>query len=172
MINRRLANDYIKEWGEFIFLPDILDVLPMIHRAGALAVVITNQRGIGRGLMSEEALADIHERMQRELMERTGHRFDAIYHCPHDHADACDCRKPLPGVLLRAASELDIDLESSWMIGDSESDIEAGLAAGCRAAKVDPAGETTRAEISAPSLGEAWRAVMTSLRPAERPGGR
>jgi histidinol-phosphate phosphatase family protein len=171
VINRRLANDYIKEWGEFIFLPDVIDVLPMIHHAGALAVVVTNQRGIGRGLMSEEALAAIHERMQAELIERTGHRFDAIYHCPHDHADRCDCRKPLPGMLLRAAADLGIDLERSWMIGDSESDIEAGLAAGCRAAKVGSPGEPTRAEISAGSLGEAWSAVMAELAP-ERSTGR
>lgn len=169
MINHRLANDYIKQWEEFILLPDILHVLPAIHRAGALAVVITNQRGIGRGLMSEDALREIHARMQDQMFERTGHRFDAIYHCPHDHADNCDCRKPLPGMLLRAAAEHHIDLGRSWMIGDSESDIAAGLAAGCRTAKVDPDGGPTRAEIAAPSLGGAWSAIEPLLHrtPAE-----
>lgn len=162
VINTRIPGDYVKRAEEFRFLPDIFEVLPEIHQAGYLAVVITNQRGIGRGLMSRDDLETIHRAMQEELAGRTGHSFDAIYFCPHDHAEHCDCRKPLPGMLVRAAAEQGIALEDSWMIGDSESDIEAGIAAGCRTARVHdgPAGET-RAEISAGSLAEAWKAIVS-----------
>lgn len=159
IINRRIVDDYVKNWEAFEFLPDIFEVLPQIHAAGYLAIVITNQRGIGRKLMSEESLSEIHERMQQMLAERTGHRFDAIYHCPHDSAEGCDCRKPLPGMITRAATEHDLELDRSWMIGDSESDIDAGRAAGCRTVKVDPDLAPTSAEYTAMQLGEAWEYV-------------
>jgi histidinol-phosphate phosphatase family protein len=159
VVNRRRMDDYVKSWEEFEFLPDIFDVLPLAHQGGFLAVLVTNQRGIGRGLMSADLLEAIHDRMQSALLQRTGHRFDAIYFCPHDTPDGCDCRKPLPGMLLRAAADLRIDLEGSWMVGDSESDIQAGIAAGCHTARVAPAGEPTVAEISAATLAEAWKSL-------------
>jgi D-glycero-D-manno-heptose 1,7-bisphosphate phosphatase len=159
VINRRLMGDYVKRWDEFEFLPDIFELLPKAHAAGYLAVVITNQRGIGRGLMSGADLDRIHELMQRSLAERTGERFDAVYHCPHDTAEGCDCRKPLPGMLHRAAAEHGIDLASSWMIGDSESDIEAGIAAGCRTALVAPPGTPTKADLRCDSLGSVWERI-------------
>lgn len=163
VINRRLMGDYVKRWDEFEFLPDIFELLPLVHEAGYLAIVITNQRGIGRGLMSEHDLEEIHERMQSTLAGRTGERFDALYHCPHETADACDCRKPLPGMLRRAATDHGIDLASSWMIGDSESDIEAGIAAGCRTILVAPPGTKTRAEISVTRLREGWGEIQGIL---------
>ncbi|MDB5033434.1 MAG: D,D-heptose 1,7-bisphosphate phosphatase [Chlorobi bacterium] len=166
IVNRRRIDDYVKDPSEFDFIEDIFSVLPLMRAAGGLVVLITNQRGIGRGLMTEEGLAAIHDAMQRELLRRTGSRFDAIYHCPHDHADECDCRKPLPGMLLRAAAEHGIDLAASWMIGDSESDILAGIAAGCHTAKVDPLLAKSRAEILTATLREAWErmehAMMTA----------
>jgi D-glycero-D-manno-heptose 1,7-bisphosphate phosphatase len=163
IVNVRRIDDYVKRWEEFTFLPEIFEVLPEIHRMGLPAVLVTNQRGIGRGLMSEEDLAEIHAAMQRELELRCGHRFDAIYHCPHERDAGCSCRKPLPGMLLTAGADLGVDLGGSWMIGDSESDIEAGLAAGCHTAKVDPDRRPSAAEIVAPDLGEAWQQVRRSL---------
>jgi histidinol-phosphate phosphatase family protein len=163
VVNRRRVDDYVKSWEEFEFLPEIFDLLPSVHAAGYLAVLVTNQRGIARRLMSEETLGEIHERMQSMLRERTGHAFDAIYHCPHDTGDGCDCRKPLPGMLLRAAHDLDLDLPASWMIGDSESDIEAGIAAGCHTAKLDPEGGETRGEVSGRTLTEVWNEVSMRL---------
>ncbi len=159
VINKRRMADYVKRTEEFEFLPEIFEVLPLIHAAGYLAIVITNQRGIGRGLMSEADLEEIHRSMQHQLHERTGHGFDAIYHCPHDHADSCACRKPLPGMILQAASRFDIDLASSWMIGDSESDIDAGIAAGCRTVRIHPPGGSTRADLTAESLAGAWERI-------------
>jgi D-glycero-D-manno-heptose 1,7-bisphosphate phosphatase len=162
IINRRIVDDYVKRPDEFEFLPGIFELLPSVHRAGYMAIVITNQRGIGRGLMSERDLEEIHAQMQRTLAERTGEQFDAIYHCPHDVADACDCRKPLPGLLRRAARDYAIDLASSWMIGDSESDVEAGLAAGCHTGLVAPAGTSTAAEVAGSSLIEVWGILRNS----------
>jgi D-glycero-D-manno-heptose 1,7-bisphosphate phosphatase len=160
IINRRIVGDYVKRWDEFEFLPDIFDLLPRIHSAGFAAIVITNQRGIGRGLMSAHDLEEIHARMQGTLEMKSGERFDAIYYCPHDLDDACDCRKPLPGLLRRAADDHGIDLVSSWMIGDSESDVEAGIAAGCRAVLVAEPSSRSSAGIVAGSLRDAFERVM------------
>jgi D-glycero-D-manno-heptose 1,7-bisphosphate phosphatase len=150
----------VKSVSEFVFIPDIFHVLPAVHQAGYLAVVVTNQRGIARGLMSESDLEEIHNWMQQQLAERCGTQFDAIYHCPHNHDDDCRCRKPRPGMLLDAAGDHNIDLRGSWMIGDSETDIEAGIAAGCHTVIVAPADTLSRAEHHASTLHEAWSTVQ------------
>ena len=144
VVNRRRVDDYVKSWEEFEFLPEIFDLLPRVHVAGCLAVLVTNQRGIGRGLMSEEMLDEIHRRMQSTLHDRTGHNFDAIYHCPHhpegvipELAIRCNCRKPQPGMLLQAAADLDLDLQHSWFVGDILDDVEAGNRVGCHTVLVD-----------------------------------
>ncbi len=159
VVNRRIVGDYVRDWSTFEFLSDIFSVLPEIRESGYTAVLVTNQRGVARGLMTEEDLAAIHERMQNELASATGHRFDAIYYCPHDSSTGCDCRKPLPGMIVRAALEHDIDIPASWMIGDSESDIEAGAAAGCRTARVMEGDDATTADLHATSLRDAWNLV-------------
>jgi D-glycero-D-manno-heptose 1,7-bisphosphate phosphatase len=166
IINRRRVDDYVKRWEEFEFLPDIFGLLPEAHAAGFVVIVVTNQRGIARGLMTEQDLAEIHRQMQQELQQRTGHRVDAIYHCPHGRADGCDCRKPKPGMLLQAAAEHNISLAESWLVGDSESDVQAGIAAGCRAVLVDAAAPTstvaeTAAESVAATLTAAWKYINT-----------
>ena len=103
------------------------------NRADMKAVVITNQSGIGRGLIKEEELKDIHEKMQAAFAEQ-GAYFDGIYYCPHYLSSTipaynhdCDCRKPHPGMALKAAAELQIDLSGSYMIGDKVEDIQFGL---------------------------------------------
>lgn len=163
VINRRRVGDYVTSIDEFEFLPDIFSVLPEIHRVGALAVLITNQRGVSRGLMSLERLHEIHAWMQQQLYDRTGHRLDAIYFCPHGLHDGCSCRKPLPGMLCDAAADHGIDLWRSWMIGDTESDIAAGRAAGCHTARVDAGGDATAAELQAATLGEVWELLAPRL---------
>lgn len=159
VVNRRLVGDYVKRWEEFELLPDILHVLPQAHAAGFLAVLVTNQQGIAKKLMSEADLSAIHRRMQRELEERTGHRFDAIYHCPHGKDEGCNCRKPQSGMLLQAAAEHGIGLSRSWMIGDSESDVVAGKNAGCRTIRIAPHGTETIADGVAGNLAEGWKLV-------------
>lgn len=159
IINCRRVDDYVKRWEEFEFIPDIFTVLPQAHAAGLMVIVVTNQRGIARALMTEDDLTAIHQQMQQNLMGQTGHRIDAIYYCPHDRTDGCDCRKPNPGMLLRAAAEHNISLRESWLIGDSESDVEAGITAGCRAVLVDSENPLTAAELTANTLTAAWEYI-------------
>ncbi len=99
--------------------------------------VITNQRGIARGLMSETDLETIHNNMKAEL-RKSGATIKRVYHCPHGDDDRCDCRKPKPGMLFRAASEHDFDLTKATFIGDDRRDIEAGDAVGCKVIMVGP----------------------------------
>ncbi len=118
------------------FIPGSIDAVALLNAAGFLVVVATNQSGIARGYYTETDLEKLHEYMACELESR-GARIDGWYYCPHhpdypSAADDCSCRKPLPGMLWRAAQELEIDLASSWMIGDKRADIEAGIAAGCK----------------------------------------
>jgi D-glycero-D-manno-heptose 1,7-bisphosphate phosphatase len=121
--------DYIRTVAELALLPDAADAVRRLNAAGLPVAVVTNQRGVALGLMSEADLDAVNERL-RELLAAEGARLDAVYCCPHGH-DACDCRKPLPGLLTRAAAELGLPLADAVMVGDTEVDVEAGRAAGC-----------------------------------------
>lgn len=130
--------DYLWRIEEFSFIDGAVEAIRLLKGAGYLVVVVTNQSGIGRGFYDENDLESLHGHMQAEL-EREGAGVDACYYCPHhphhgvgSYAIECNCRKPLPGMLLQAAAELDIDLTASWMIGDKKADMDAGMAAGCR----------------------------------------
>ena len=92
---------------------------------------MTNQRGIAKGLMTEKDLEEIHRRMIEELKKHGAH-IDDIFYCPHDISDNCNCRKPKPGMLIQAQKKWDIDFAQSYIIGDSNSDIEAGQQVGCQ----------------------------------------
>ncbi len=129
--------DYIKSTSELVVLPRVRDALRILHEVGARVFVVTNQRGVARGLMTSKALEEIHELIRSELRNGGG-RIDGFYACIHDYEDACECRKPQPGLLIQAAREHGIDLEHAWMIGDRASDIEAGRNAGCRTVLVGP----------------------------------
>ena len=102
-----------------------------LSHCGLALVVVSNQRGLARGAVTEELLRATETALQRELAPH-GVRIEAFYYCPHEIEADCECRKPKPGLLLRAAEDLALDLRASWMIGDSETDVEAGRAAGCR----------------------------------------
>lgn len=132
VINRKPPEqDYVKKWEEFFMLPDVEKAIKKIHDAGYLTIVITNQRGVARGLMTEETVNDIHARINKEL-EPFGATIDAFYWCKHNYDDNCECRKPKPGLILKAAKELDINLAQSFYIGDTKTDEECGKAAGVR----------------------------------------
>ena len=134
-INRMLENDYVKTWEEFEFLPGTAEVIRALKAKGYLIIIITNQRGIGKGIMTEEDLQQVHRRMCEELAS-AGSYIDDIFYCPHNIEDDCSCRKPKPGLLLQAQTKWDIDLERSFLIGDMDSDIEAGRTVGCTTIKV------------------------------------
>ena len=128
--------------GQLEVLPGAAGALAVLRKAGFLLVVVTNQSAIARGRLSEAGLAAIHAELARRLRaEDPGAFWDALYHCPHhpDFGPACECRKPSPGMLLRAAREHGIDLKASWMVGDAERDLAAGRSAGCRTLALPPA---------------------------------
>ena len=141
----RLAG-FISDIDEFGLLPGVTEAVRRINASGYLAVVVTNQPVIARGELSVHGLQEIHNKLET-LLGNEGAYLDAIYYCPH-HPDKgyegeitglktdCTCRKPKPGMLLKAAEELNIDLSSSWIAGDGERDILAGRAAGCRTALI------------------------------------
>lgn len=116
-----------------------------LHEAGFALVVVTNQSGVARGYFAESAIAPVEQRLRRLL----GVPLAGFYYCPHHPAGTvagygvrCDCRKPEPGMLRRAAAALDLDLERSWLVGDILNDIEAGRRAGCRTVLLDNGNET------------------------------
>jgi len=131
VINRKPPEgDYVKCWEEFEFLPRAPEALRLLKEAGIRVIIVTNQRGIARGLMTERNLEEIHKRMLAELA-RFQASVDAIYYCPHEEG-VCDCRKPRVGLFRQAQQDFqDIDFANSAVIGDSLKDMEAGTQLGC-----------------------------------------
>ncbi len=151
VINRKLPEDsYVRNPDQFEFLPGVFDALSILQDMGYVLMVVTNQRGIGRGFMSEEDLSRVHAFMQQELSER-GIFLDRIYHCPHDIHEACPCRKPAPGMILEALAHKGADRETSFMVGDSIKDIIAGRSAGVTAVRIS-ADNTADGDLRFPSL--------------------
>ena len=114
------AGEYILHWDQFRLLPEVVSWIRLFKAAGYLAIVITNQRGIALGQHSEADLMALHEKM-RDALAAEGARLDDIFYCPHAEG-ACNCRKPLPGMLVQAQRKWDIDLSASLLIGDGERD--------------------------------------------------
>jgi D-glycero-D-manno-heptose 1,7-bisphosphate phosphatase len=120
---------YPSRYDQIDVYPQSFEAVKRLNKEGLLAVVVTNQSGIGRGLLTEEDLKDIHARLAASFIRREA-RLDAIYYCPHyalsedlRYRKECDCRKPKPGLARQAAADLGIDLASSYMIGDKTEDI-------------------------------------------------
>ena len=121
---------YTHRISDWIWLPGALAGLKRLREAGWLLVVVSNQSGIGRGYYVWQDLRKL-EAWLNDQLAGMGLDIAGWYYCPHLPEAGCDCRKPAPGMLLKAAAELEIDLAASWMLGDKLSDIQAGLAAGC-----------------------------------------
>jgi len=164
VVNFRLVDDYVRSPEQLVLIPDLFDALRKTRELGFLPILVTNQRGIARGLMSEEDLHTIHRLLQSELTRRGVPLFHAIYYCPHGPDDGCDCRKPEPGMLLRAAREHDIDLAHSWIIGDSYSDVEAGERAGCLTAWVGPGGGDIDPDLRGLTLTDVMKSIEADKR--------
>ncbi|MGE0455365.1 MAG: D-glycero-alpha-D-manno-heptose-1,7-bisphosphate 7-phosphatase [Vicinamibacteria bacterium] len=133
---------YVNHLSRFQLLPYAVAAVRAINRSGRLAVLATNQAGVARGYFPEALVHEVHAMLARE-MQAGGARLDAVYACLHHpsvgqppYRQDCDCRKPKPGLLLRAERELGADLSRSWVIGDRVSDLELAWAAGARAALV------------------------------------
>lgn len=143
-INRYVG--FLRSEEEFELLPGVAEAIGKMNAAGYLVVVVTNQPVIARGEVTVAQLQNIHNKMET-LLGLEGVFVDAIYYCPHHPHKGyegeipklkfdCDCRKPKPGMLIQAAQDLNIDLTASWMVGDGENDVKAGIAAGCRTALI------------------------------------
>ena len=131
----RERTDYVKTPEELEILPGIGPPLRTLRDRGFRLVIVTNQSVVGRGLTTDDEMGRIHEKLKSEL-KRIGCSVDGIYYCPHLPGEGCSCRKPEPGLILRAAEDLGIDVAASWMIGDKEIDLEAARRAGCRGIRV------------------------------------
>lgn len=131
-----LDRAYVHQWDEFEFVPGAVDAMRRLREAGYALIVVTNQSGLARGMYTEAQFQELTRHM-REALAAAGAEVEAVYHCPHhpkgkvpELAVDCDCRKPEPGMILRAVREHGLSLEQSFMVGDKPSDIEAARAAG------------------------------------------
>jgi len=145
---------YLADSARVVLYAEAPAAIVRLQNAGYRVVVVTNQSGVARGLITEEQLEAVHERV-KELLAQQGASLDAIYACPYldgpeatveQYRRATDLRKPAPGMLLKAAHELQLDLARSWMVGDSARDVEAGLRAGCRTILLERNGSPAAAE--------------------------
>ncbi len=152
-----VEKNYLHDPAEVELESGIVEALALLHAHGYLALVVTNQAGVAKGMYDESAVARVHQRI-RELLAARGVAVDAFFYCPHhpDFTGPCSCRKPAPGMLLTAAAQFQVDPGASLMIGDRTSDVLAGLAAGCRRAYLVATGYGPQAEL--PALPGAERA--------------
>jgi D-glycero-D-manno-heptose 1,7-bisphosphate phosphatase len=142
VINRNAPEgQYVTSWEDFYILPGVVEGIALLNREGFSVIVVTNQRCVAKGLITAADLEKMHQRMS-EVLARAGATINAIYYCPHETESSCTCRKPAPGMLLDAARSRGIELRASWMIGDSEIDVEAGKNAGCKTARLTAMNDT------------------------------
>ena len=161
---------YVTTWAEFHLLPGVPEAIASLNRAGMRVIVVSNQRGIALGKYSERDVEAIHANLQK-LLQAEGAHVDAFYFCPHDK-QACNCRKPLPGMFEQARREFpEINAAESVMVGDSLSDIEFGRRLGMKTVFIDGKSERQKpgahvaaemADCRFPSLNEAVRALVNA----------
>lgn len=157
---------YLGDPAQVRVVPGGAEAIARLNRAGLLVVMVTNQSGIGRGMYDEAAFHAVQRRVE-ELLSAAGARLDAVYYCPHapDHAPPCGCRKPAPGLFLRAAADHGIDLSGSFFVGDRARDVSPAETWGATAILVDgtpdePAPQGAHRE---PSLGAAVDRILRTL---------
>ena len=155
---------FLRNIDDFELIDGVAEAIRKINESGYLAVVVTNQPVVARGEVSFEELEEIHSKMET-LLGKEGAYLDAIYYCPHHPHKGyegerpelkidCDCRKPKPGMLLKAAEDFNIDLSKSWMVGDGENDIQAGINAGCKTVLLSNGNESYGQTVRVTSLAE------------------
>ena len=123
-------DDFVKSPEEWVPLPGALEAIARLNHAGWHTVLATNQSGLGRGLFDMAMLNAMHVRMN-QMLAKHGGRIDAVFFCPHTPEDQCDCRKPLPGLMMLIGERYGVDLNEVPLVGDSLRDLQAGIAAGC-----------------------------------------
>lgn len=156
---------YPRDPATITVLAGAMSALRELSRLGFALVVVSNQSGIARGLVTVGEAAAVHERFV-SLYAAGGVQFDAVAYCPHAPSDGCDCRKPAPGMLLDSAARLELELESSFMVGDKASDVEAGRRAGCRTILLETMRGPVGAVQGADGVASNWSGVCTLIREA------
>ena len=135
VINKE-KKDYVKTIEELEIFSNIVEPIKQLKNFGFVIIVVTNQSAINRGLMTCLKVEEIHSTIQ-EYLKQYGTKIDGFYYCPHRPDEKCECRKPKPGLLFKAADEFKLNLQSSWLIGNSDTDVQAAITAGCRAVKIN-----------------------------------
>jgi len=158
---RPREHEYITSAEDFAWLPGAREAVARLAWGGFSLAVVSNQRGVARGLVSTRTLREVELRIQRDLRP-LGCSIDVFRYCVHETADGCDCRKPKPGLLIEAADVLNVDLRRCWMVGDAETDVLAGEAAACRTALIGRVAPGVRADLTAPSLQEATPLILAA----------
>lgn len=151
--------NYLSDPDGVKLLPGAVEGLRLLQAAGYLLIIVTNQSGIGRGMFSAQDAEAVNERLSH-ILESRGVHITATYYCPHAPTDNCDCRKPNPGMFVQAAREHGIDLPKSVTIGDKESDVMAGQAAGCRLSILLAPDDGQNDVLTAPDLEAAAHVVL------------
>ncbi len=147
IVNESPGPGYVERWDDFHLTPGFVAALKTVTAKGYPAVIITNQQGVAKGLYSEADLLEMHGNL-RALLRSHGVDVLDVFCCTHFAADGCTCRKPKAGMFFDAAEKHSLDLSRSWMIGDSEKDVEAGRNAGCaKTLRVCPDEEKTAADF-------------------------
>ncbi len=123
--------NYCRRAEDLHLIPLVTEAVNLLNRSGFKVIVVTNQSGIAREYFTLETLEQIHQKMQDELAIGNA-KVNAIYHCPHHPDDGCECRKPATGLLRKASHDFNVNLEASYMVGDRQTDVETGKAAGCK----------------------------------------
>jgi histidinol-phosphate phosphatase family protein len=154
---------YPRDPRQIRLLPRVGGALARLRRQGFSLVLISNQSGIGRGVLTLEETERVHRQVVSSLAEY-GVGLDAAYYCPHAPEEQCRCRKPSPEMLLRAARELGLDLSRSFMVGDKPSDIEAGKRAGCRTILLTSNPVSSGFDPVPDDIASDWSEVLTFIR--------
>ena len=136
VINKKIENDYVKSLDEFIYYEGIFEVLKLLSNKWFKFIIITNQQGVWKWLMTESDLGIIHDKLREDFLENDLDLLD-IYICPHLVSDQCECRKPRSWMLVKAFSDFDIDKEGSFLIGDSDGDIIASSRIWLKSIKIE-----------------------------------
>lgn len=144
-------HQYILSWKQFKYLPGVYEAIGALNKGGYKVIIVTNQRCVARGLATIEDIEDLNRRLIQDIAAHGG-KIDAMYYCPHDDTDQCECRKPKPGMLIKAEKDLlekgfKVDKERSWMIGDFWSDIQTGVRYGVNTIRILSGGKDTSTPV-------------------------
>ena len=174
VINRRIPNGYVTSWEQFSFLPGALEGLRLLAQNNFTTLVISNQACVGRGLLSSQNLDVLTQRFLLEVA-LAGGNITHVYYCRHTEYDHCNCRKPLPGLINYAKADFHFLPSETFLVGDSESDLQAAAAAGCpsiflkRGSFLNPRAVLDITEMAVSSLLEAAEAMLALQSPAAEP---